>query len=469
MKRTLISQLGQHIGHHVTLKGWIHTLRDQKRMQFLILRDHTGPVQVVLRKAQHPGLAETVSGLTRESAICITGQVAENPHVKLGGIEIHLTGLHIENRAVSPLPLDPFSETRPNLDSRLDWRHLDLRRPENRLLFRVQTTAEMAMREYWCSEGFIEIHSPKLMGSASESGAELFALKYFGTTAYLAQSPQFYKQMAMAAGFDQVFEIAPVFRANPSFTSRHDTEFTSVDVEISWIESHEDLMAFEERWLRHVLKAVKNAHGEELSNTFGVNVKIPEIPFPMITLAKAVEILAGQGHTPEKPGDLDPRGERLLGNHILKTFNHEFVFLTDYPASIRPFYHMRHASGLTKSFDLLWKGLEVTTGAQREHRHEALVSQALEKGLRLEPIRFYLDFFKYGCPPHGGFGFGLTRMLMVMLGIRNVREVTIRLPGTQKALSLIQRSKALDGRTLFTYVLDAGSYSFPPGPTVSTA
>lgn len=435
MKRTLVRDLKQAVGREAMVQGWVQTVRDQKRMQFLVVRDHTGVVQASLEKAQNPGLASALSTLPRESAVRAVGRVAENPRVKAGGIEMGLTDLFVEGLAASPLPLDPFGTPGPGLDSRLDWRFMDLRRPENLLIFRVQTTAERAMRAFWLAEGFVEVHSPKLMGSPSESGAELFELGYFGKTAYLAQSPQFYKQMAMAAGFDRVFEIAPVFRADPSFTSRHTTEFTSVDVEMSWIDSHEDLMAFEERWLRHVLEAVKERHGEEVSERLGVEVRVPEVPFPRVTMQEAVGLLSRRGYRPppEKGGDLDPRGERLLGQHVAEAFGHEFVFLTDYPASVRPFYHMRREDdpATTKSFDLLWKGVEITTGAQREHRHGVLAAQALEKGLSLAPIQFYLDFFRFGCPPHGGFGFGLARMLMVMLGLGNLRETTFvpRTPG----------------------------------------
>ena len=308
----------------------------------------------------------------------------------------------------------------------MDWRYLDLRRPENLLIFGVQTTAEAAMREFWTRNQFVEIHSPKLMGSPSESGAELFALEYFGQKAYLAQSPQFYKQMAMAAGFDRVFEIAPVFRANPSFTSRHDTEFTSVDMEMAWVSSHDDVMAFEERWLQFVLEAVRAEHGQAIRNTYGVDVRVPGIPFPKVTMDEAHAILRAQGYTPPPEGDLDPQGERMLSEHTRQQFDHEFVFVTDYPSSVRAFYSMRHADNLRKSktFDLLWKGLEVTSGAQREHRYAELLKNVEAKGMRVEPVQFYLDFFKYGCPPHGGFGFGLTRMLMLLLGRSNVREVT---------------------------------------------
>jgi nondiscriminating aspartyl-tRNA synthetase len=428
MKRILIGDLRNFIGQEVMIQGWIQTTRDQKRMQFIVMRDHTGLAQVIVEKSENPEIAATISSLSSESCLTITGKVVDNPSVKLGGFEVLATDVRVENAVSSLLPFDIFAAERPSQDKRLDWRFLDLRRPENLLIFKVQTSAEMAMREFWTREGFIEIHSPKFMGSPSESGAELFAVEYFGRTAYLAQSPQFYKQMAMASGFDKVFEIGPVFRANPSFTSRHDTEFTSVDVEFSWIRSHAEVMAFEERWLQHVLNAVKEKHGQEIADTFGTEIKVPTLPFPRITMKEAIALLSEQGYAPppDKKGDLDPQGERLLAQHVAEKFGHEFVFLTDYPISVRPFYHMRYEDDpmTTKSFDLIWKGIEITTGAQREHRYETLARQALEKGLGLEPIQFYLDFFKYGCPPHGGFGFGLTRMLMIMLGVSNVREVT---------------------------------------------
>lgn len=423
MERTLIGNLRASTGSSVCIKGWVQTIRDMKKMQFVIVRDHTGSVQVA-REKKGDALSSLISNLTAESAVEVTGMVIANESVKLGGIEIGADEVKVVGPALPVLPIKEDS----SLDLRLDWRFLDLRRPVNNLVFQVQTAAEHAMRQFWTNHGFIEIHSPKFMGSASESGAELFRVEYFGGTAYLAQSPQFYKQMAMAAGFDRVFEIGPVFRANPSFTSRHDTEFTSVDVEVSWIESHNDVMKIEEQWLHHVLQSLKTQHGEAIAKHFGVEVTVPSVPFPRITMTEAYDILAKRGHvlSPETKGDLDPEGERLICAHVKEQTGHDFVFVTDYPIAVRPFYHMRHEDNptLTKSFDLLWKGLEVTSGAQREHRYDVLVRQAQEKGLALEPIRHYLDCFRYGCPPHGGYGFGLTRMLMVLLGVKNVREVT---------------------------------------------
>ncbi len=432
MQRTLIKELKSKSGRTVRICGWLGTLRDQKQMQFLIVRDHTGSAQIIHEKSASAELTAIIRDLTSESTVEISGKVVLNPNVKLGGLEVVAESITVISRANVLLPLGE----NPNIETRLDWRFLDLRTPRNLLIFKIQTAAEYAMRSFWKSEEFIEIHSPKFMGSASETGAELFEVKYFDRKAYLAQSPQFYKQMAMAAGFDRVFEIGPVFRANPSFTPRHDTEFTSVDVEISWVNSHEDVMQLEERWLCYVLQVLKTEYGDAVKAEFGTEIVIPTLPFPRVTMAEAYEILGQMGHhtNRDEKGDLDPEGERLLCQHFQKKTGHEFVFVTDYPSVVRSFYHMRPEGKphLTKSFDLLWKGLEVTTGAQREHRYDILLKQIKEKGISVEPIQHYLDFFRYGCPPHGGYGFGLTRMLMVMLNLKSVREVTFLYRGVNR-------------------------------------
>jgi len=429
MERTLICNAKENIGKVISLKGFVQTTRNQKVVQFIILRDHTGLIQVVAERSEENKIVnEWIATLTRESTIEVTGIVVSNPNVKLGQIEMQLKTLGVESLSDATLPIDVFGPTETDVDKRLDWRFLDLRQPKNQLLFKIQTTVEMAMREFWVSNGFVEIHTPKIMGSPSEGGAELFTLEYFGQTASLAQSPQFYKQMAMAAGLDRVFEIGPAFRADPSFTPRHSTEFTSVDMEMSWIESHHDIMEFEERWLEHILQTVKEKHGKEIAEMFGVEVVVPSLPFPKVTMEEAQQILRDKGYIAQaetKQGDIDPQGERILCEYAKDKFNHEFIFVTDYPIEVRPFYHMRKAdkSSETKSFDLLWKWMEITTGAQREHRYDVLVKQATEKGVSLESLQFYLDFFKYGCPPHGGFGFGLARLLAAMLNQKSIREV----------------------------------------------
>ncbi len=426
MTRVPIARLREHIGQTVTIAGWAATLRLQRAMQFVLVRDHSGTVQVTHRR-DGTALEAELDGLTPESAVRVTGRVADNPAVNLGGLELIPERVSVENRAATPLPVDD----RTGPEGRLDWRFLDVRRrPAARLVFAVATSAERAMREFAYAAGCTEMHTPKLMGSASESGAEVFELGYFGRRAYLAQSPQFYKQMAIAAGIDRVFEIGPVFRAEPSFTARHATEFTGVDVELAWIADVADVMDFEERMLAHVLAAVAAEHGEQISELCGTRVTVPAVPFPRITMAQAQEILGTAGG----PGDLDPAGERAVSARVTERTGHEFVFVTRYPASVRPFYHMRPAGepDLTCSFDLLWRGLEITTGAQREHRYDVLVRQAAEKGVGTAPMRDYLNCFRYGCPPHGGLGLGLGRLLMALLGLDSIREATFLFRGPNR-------------------------------------
>ena len=426
MIRVPVASLREHVGETVTIAGWVQTLRLQRAMQFVLVRDHTGTAQVTHRRDGTPIEAE-LERLTVESAVRVTGVVADNPVVSLGGLEMLPERVVVENRAATPLPID--DNTAP--EGRLDWRFLDVRRrPAARLVFAVQTTVERAMREFAYASGCTEMHTPKLMATASESGAEVFELGYFGRSAYLAQSPQFHKQMAIAAGIDRVFEIGPVFRAEPSFTSRHATEFTGVDVELAWTGGVEDVMEFEERMLAHVIAAVAEKHGGQISEHFGIEVTVPEVPFPRITMAEAHQIRG----TPGDRADLDSRGERAVAADVRERTGHEFVFVTEFPASVRPFYHMRPAGNpaVTHSFDLLWRGLEITTGAQREHRYDVLLRQLAEKGLSAEPMRDYLNCFRYGCPPHGGLGLGLGRLLMVLLGLDSIREAAFLFRGPNR-------------------------------------
>jgi aspartyl-tRNA synthetase len=430
--RSLISELQTREDGPVKIGGWVETLRDQKRIQFIIIRDESGSVQVTYPRPQNEdALADLVSSLASGSFVEIEGNLKHDERVKLGGIEILLTDLTLVSQS---LPDSPIAED-TSIDKRLDWRFLDMRRPELNLMLRIQTTLEQTWREIWLENDFIEIHSPKLMGSPSESHAELFKLEYFDTHAYLAQSPQFYKQMAMSAGLGKIFEIGSVFRADPSFTSRHATEFVSVDMEMSWIDSHQDVMAFQEQLLSRAIAKVKEKFGAEIEKLYGIDINVPTVPFPRIPLAEAHQIVEKRGYkVPRQDGDLDPEGERQIAAHVAEELGHEFVFLTDYPKNIRPFYHMRHEDddSLTKSYDLVFKGTEITTGAQREHRVEVLEKQILEKGLELESLGFYLDFFRYGAPAHGGFGMGLTRVVMLLLDLPNIREASFLFRGPNR-------------------------------------
>ncbi|KGJ72890.1 aspartyl-tRNA synthetase [Cryobacterium roopkundense] len=428
--RVVIKNLSALDDGPVTVSGWVDTVRDQKKVQFVVLRDESGAVQLVNpRTTDADGIivadepATSISGLAQGTFVTVTGQLKHDERVKLGGIEIKLATLTVVSAAIPETPIAADS----SLDKRMDWRFLDLRNPKQNLIFRIQTTFEHALRTYWIEHDFIELHTPKLMASASESRAELFEVGYFDTKAYLAQSPQFFKQMAQSAGFGKIFEVGPAFRADPSFTSRHSTEFTSVDSEISWIDSHEDVMQLHEELMVAGFSAVRAKHGDEVKALFDVEVTVPSQPFPRIPLAEAKEIVKSRGYeVPRDDDDMDPEGERQIAAYVAEKFGHEFVFLTDYASSIRPFYHMRHEGdeSVTKSYDLIFNGTEISTGAQREHRINVLEAQAVEKGLDPKEIEGYLDFFRYGVPSHGGFGMGLARVLMLMLHQASIREVT---------------------------------------------
>jgi nondiscriminating aspartyl-tRNA synthetase len=430
--RVLVGQLGTRIGDQVRVCGWVQTLRLQRRMQFVVLRDETGAVQLTNRRDVLPELDEQLDALTVGSAIALTGRVVEAPQVKLGGIEVLVDSIDSVSIAEQPLPI--AETTSPDL--RMDWRFLDLRAPRQHLIFRIGDLFEQCMRSFLLSRGFTELHTPKLMAAASESGAEVFRVEYFGSSAYLAQSPQFYKQMAIAAGFDRVMEVGPVFRAEPSFTSRHSTEFTGLDLEMAWIDSVDDVMRMEEELLAHAVAGVRDVYGQEIEEVFGTELVVPPTPFPRMTLAEAREQLLQVGWQPgdRSSPDLDGEGERMLSKLVADKFGHQFVFLTDYPVSVRPFYHMRPADNpsVTCSFDLIWNGLEVTTGAQREHRYDVLAAQAAEKGISLESISHYANCFRYGCPPHGGLGIGINRLLMKLLSLPSIREATLFFRGPNR-------------------------------------
>jgi aspartyl-tRNA synthetase len=443
--RTLIKNLAALPDGPVSVAGWVDTVRDQKKVQFVILRDETGAVQLVnpavreldpegvsVGAAEALALTESISGLSHGTFVRVTGELKHDERVKLGGLEVKIGDLEVVTAALE-IPIAADS----GLDKRMDWRFLDLRHPKQNLIFRIQTTFLHALRTYWVEHEFVEVQTPKLMASPSESRAELFQLEYFDTTAYLAQSPQHFKQMAQSAGFGKIFEVGPAFRADPSFTSRHATEFTSIDSEVSWIDSHEDVMRRHEELIVAGLTAVVEKHGAEVAELFGIELTVPTTPFPRIPLAEAKQIVADHGYVvPRADADMDPEGERRISQYVKETYGHDFVFLTDYASTIRPFYHMRHEDdpSLTKSYDLIYNGTEISTGAQREHRVDVLVAQAESMGLDPEELGTYLEFFKYGVPPHGGFGMGLARVLMLMLGEGSIRETTYLFRGPTRLL-----------------------------------
>ena len=427
MDRVYLGDVRNHLNEEILVQGFVENFRNGKSMAFIVLKDITGKLQITVEKEKLPEIAEAIEPLTGDSVISVTGIVYESEYVKLNGLEMIPSSVKVESIAAA-LPIQreeiPATKKRPGvpksgIDDRMDYRWIDLRTDKNQLLFKVQTAMTKALREFLLERNFIEIHTPKLIGAASESGSEVFEVKYFDRNAYLAQSPQFYKQMAMAAGFDRIFECGPVFRAEKSFTSKHTTEFTGFDLEFSYITSFRDVMKMEEEMLAYMLHKVKEQYGDEIEAQFGLPVIVPETPFPVVTLAelyKGLEEDFGYTVPDSEKGDLTTDAERLSFEWTKKHFDHEFLFVTDYSAEKRAFYHMRDENGIPQGYDLLWRGTEITTGAQREHRYEVLKQQAEEKGLK-DDVEFYLEFFKYGCPPHGGFGLGLDRLTMLLVGL----------------------------------------------------
>ena len=426
MERSLIANVK--IGEVNKIQGFVENIRNKRTMAFLVLRDYSGRIQLTVEKEKYPEVAAIVDQLTVESVITAEGPVVENSYVKMGGIEMLPETMHIESIA-EPLPISKDAA----IDSRLDYRWIDLRSDRNTLIFKAQTTLVAAMRSFLLERGFMEIHTPKLIAAASESGADVFELKYFDRKAYLSQSPQFYKQMAMAAGFDRIFEVGPVFRAEKSFTNKHATEFTGFDLEMSYITSFRDVMEIEAELLQAALQAVKDQYGDQIKELFGMDTIVPSLPFPEMKLAdvyKELEERYGYTVDDSEKNDLTTDAEHLCARLSMDKFGHEFLFVTDYGPEKRAFYHMRDDNGMPLGYDLIWRGTEITTGAQREHRYAQLRAQADEKGLT-EDVKFYMDFFRYGCPPHGGFGLGVDRLTMLLLGIP-IKEVMFLFRGPNR-------------------------------------
>ena len=412
----------------VKFQGMIETVRDKKNIQFIVLRDFSGKIQVTVDKIAYPEVGEVFSHLLTGATVMVEGELVKSEYVKMGGQEVLAKRVEVTSTAEA-YPIGPES----SIDQRIDYRWLDLRQEKNLLLFKVQTVFINALREYLLNNEFTEIHSPKLIATASESGSEVFQVKYFDTFAYLAQSPQFYKQMAMAGGLGKIFEVGPVFRAEKSHSRKHATEFTSFDVEVSSIESYEDIMKLEEELLAYALEVVNKKYGEEIKQVFGVDIVVPKLPFPRIKLAdlyNELEKRYGYSCPEEEKDDLSTEAEKLCGQFSKDAFGSEFLFVTDFGAKKRAFYHLRK-DGVPQGYDLIWKGVEITTGAQREHRYEILKKQAEEIGLAKD-VEFYLQFFKYGCLPHGGFGLGVDRVTMNLLDIPNLKETMFIFRGPER-------------------------------------
>lgn len=409
----------------IIVAGWVENIRALGSIIFIDLRDRTGTLQAVaLKKALNPEDYKKLEKVTPESVIVIKGGIQKS---KAKGVthELALKSFEILSHAEAPLPIDMADETTTGIDKRLDNRVLDTRRGKINAIFRVRSHLFKYTVDFFHKNGFVNINTPKFTACGVESGAELFNVPYFGKTVYLAQSPQVYKQMFVAGGFERVYEIAPVFRAEKSHTTRHVTEFTGIDIEMGFIKDEHDVMDVIEELFKYILKKTKEECKEELK-LLGVDFNIPK-KIPRIDFKEVRKLLAEKGKDVSEDDDLDSEAEELLGEIIKKKYKEDFVFALNYPWAKRPFYHMKPENDPngTRSFDLIWNGVEIATGAQREHRLDVLRKQAEEKNIDISDD--YANVFRFGCPPHGGIGLGLDRMTQRLLNLNNIRE-TILLP-----------------------------------------
>jgi nondiscriminating aspartyl-tRNA synthetase len=408
----------------VVVMGWAQEVRNLGGISFLIVRDRWGTLQVTApKKKVPPEVMAALNSLARESVVKVTGTAKAAGQVK-GGVEIVPSTIDVLGAAASPLPMGVVDKVNVELDTRFDHRFMDLRKPEVRAVFELKSMVLGLIDQFLIEEGFVEVFTPKIVASGAEGGATLFQLKYFDRTAYLAQSPQLYKQMLMSSGLDRVFEIGPAFRAEHSDTVRHVSEFISFDGEMAFIGSMGDVLDVIERCTQSVFEGVASK-GKPQLEVLNVTVTVPRAPYPVIEYKDAVEIVQGTGMDIKMGDDLGTEGEKALGE-VMKEKGNEMYWIVEYPEEAKPFYIMeKDGTPYSYSFDLDYKGQEISSGGQREHRYDRLVARMLRKGLDLQAFNFYLDAFRFGMPPHGGWGLGVERMVQKMLDLPNIRETIL--------------------------------------------
>jgi len=402
--------------------GWAHEIRDLGGLAFLLLRDRTGILQVTIpKKKVAPEIAETIRAISRESVVRVRGTI--KPEGKApGGRELIPDMIEIVSLSASPLPLDVAEKVPAELDTRLDNRFLDARRPRVSAIFKVRSAVQHATRNFFYDNEFIEINTSKIVAAATEGGTELFPIAYFEKEAFLNQSPQLYKQMMMAAGFEKVYEIGPIFRAEEHNTTKHLNEATSIDIEVSFTD-HIGVMQTLEDLVRNVYQAVDATCSGAIADMNLDSFAVPEKGFPRISYAEAIEIASAKGVEDISYGDdIGSAAEKAIGEEMGRLY-----FIVDWPSSIRPYYAMPYENDpeICKAFDMMHPRMELSSGAQRVHQHDLLVEQIARKGLNPENFEFYLNPFRFGMPPHAGWGLGAERLVTTMLGLSNVREAVL--------------------------------------------
>jgi len=421
MKRILVSDLKRKKEKDkVLLNGWIHRINNFKNFSFVTLRDRSGSIQMIVENE------EILERLKLETSVEVLGTLVFNEKAPKGR-EVHVDNLKILGEA--EYDLLPFSingrEIDASLEKQLDYRTITLRRRDKRSIFKIQQGIVEGFREFLTEEGFSEMHTPKIIGSETEGGSEVFTVDYFGQRAFLAQSPQFYKQMMVGSGMERVFEIGAAYRAELHSTWRHLNEYMSLDLEMGFISDEHDIMDVEEKMMKHIIFKLESEYREELDI---LKVELPKADkIPRIPLEKAQDILLEKYGKKSPDGNIDGEGEKLIYEYVKEKFGSEFVFLTDYPKSKRPLYTLPKDDDpeKTRSFDLIFRGLEITTGGQRIHSYSFLKERIIEEGIKPEIMDFYLETFRYGMPPHGGLAIGLERLTMMLLKLENIREATL--------------------------------------------
>ena len=408
----------EEFGKKITVAGWVEDIRNLGSIAFVILRDKKGTLQVTLLKKENPEVFSSFNEISRESVVSVTGLCQKSDKAR-NGYEILPDEYQLLSRAEIPLPLGIVDKVDAELETRLDNRFIDLRKSEVQAIFTIRSQVIGAVHEFLRSEQFEEVHTPKIIGTSSEGGTDVFKVSYFNRDAFLAQSPQLYKQMLMATGIDRVYEIAWYFRAEEHNTRRHLNESTAVDVEMAFIDSEEDVMSILERLVQSMWK--KASIMKNSLEILGKELEVPDLPFPRVKYDDVITLLEKNGSEINWGYDLGTEDERLLGQ-IMKEQGDEFYFITKYPLEAKPFYTMPFEEKHSCGFDLECKGVELASGSQRIHDVELLKKRIEALGLKVDDFDSYLHGFRYGMPPHGGFGFGLERFMMELLDIQNIRE-----------------------------------------------
>lgn len=436
MKRThYTNELKKLVGKDVIVSGWVHDVRLLGGISFLLLRDFEGLVQITVQKSSAPEkVLKQLGKLHNEDVIAVKGTVQETTKTK-SKIEIIPEDIVILYAAEPSLPLDPRKVTKSHLDTRLDWRSIDLRSPENLAIFKIESRLMTAMEEYLAQNKFMKIFTPSLIGSISEGGSEVFSVVYFDRQVFLRQDPQLHRELLIAGGFEKIFEMGPSWRAEKSHTVRHMTEHRTIAAELAFIEDEHDVMKVEQDMIVYALEKVKKDCAEQLE-ILGKTVTIPKTPFPELEFPKLYDIFEKLGKPLAKNEDLNREAEELLGNYVKEKFKSDFFFVNRFPSAVKPFYVMKvdEDPKWARSVDLMFKGMEMSSGGQRENRYDKLISQAKEKGMNLELLKWFTEVFRYGVPTMGGFSLGIERFTMQLLDIENVRESTLFPRDTQRIL-----------------------------------